>query len=97
MGLPKTIEVISKADLSEFHTGSLLTRLQNLRELPESFETSDWSADERDSVRDKIAFKNTTVWKEAWSDLKEELAGREHRQRGSKERRQQEAFEKKNR
>jgi len=97
VGLPKTIEPISKADLFKLHTGSLLTRLQNLRKLPESFETSDLSDEERDLARNKIAFKNTPAWKEAWSDLKEELSGREHRQRGSKERRQQEAFEKKSR
>lgn len=97
MGLPKTIEAISKADLSELHTGTLLTRLQNLRKLPESFEASDMSAEEEVSARNKIAFKNTAVWKEAWSDLKEELSGREHRQRGNKERRQREAFEKENR
>jgi len=91
------IEPMSKDDLSQLHTGSLLTRLEHLRKLPESFEASDMSVDEELSARDKIAFKNTAVWKEAWSDLKEELSGREHRKRGSKERRQQDAFEKKNR
>lgn len=88
------LKPISKTDLSELHTGSLLTRLENLRKLPESFEASDMSAEEEASARDKIAFKNTAAWKEAWRDLKEQLSRGEHKPRGSKERRQREALEK---
>ncbi len=79
------------------HTGSLLKRLQRLRSLHESFEQSDWSKDERDSVADKIAFKNTQAWKDAWCQLNDVLSEREHLKRGSKKLRQQAAFEKQNR
>lgn len=93
----KTVDPISRPDLAEMHTGSLLARSQQLRSLHESFEQSDWTEQERESVADKIVFKNTRIWKDAWHDVKEVIGGREHLERGNKKRRQQAAFEKQGR
>ena len=69
------------------HTGTLLGRVSDLRSLQESFERSGWSLEERDAVAAAglIAFKDTAIWKQAYSDLKTLLDSREHIDRGGKE------------
>lgn len=95
----KTIVPISVDELKKLHTGSLLSRLKSLRELQDSYEVSDWLPEERDAVQAAglIAFRKTTSWETAFSDLKSVLSEREHIPRGSKEKRQQAAQQKKNR
>lgn len=89
--LLRTVEPIAFEELQTLRTGSLLTRLKRLRALQESFEVSDWLPEERDAVEAAwlIAFKETAVWKDAWSDIKRILDNREHLPRGSKELRQE--------
>ena len=59
------------------HTGSLLTRLQQLRLCEESLEDSDMYPEE---VRhDMIVFKRTEEWICAYRDVKSVLENREHR------------------
>jgi hypothetical protein len=79
------------------HTGSLLKRLEQLRALPESFPHSDWTEQERDENRHLIAFKDTDIWQKAWADVKDALSKHEHIERGSKAKRQKDAFAKQNR
>lgn len=97
--LLRTVEPIAFDELQKLHTGSLLTRLKRLRALQESFELSDWLPEERDAVEAAglIAFKQTAVWKDAWSDIKRVLDDREHFPRGSKALRQRAAQQEKKR
>ncbi len=94
----RTAEPIPKTRLVELHTGSLLKRLELLRSLQNAFEESDWSPEEREAVEmaGLIAFKNTDLWKAAYSDLKTVLAQREHLPRGNKDRRRGAARRKSN-
>ena len=86
-------------DLEVLHTGSLLKRLQSLRALQTSFEVSDWTEAQKKAVEEAglIAFKESTLWKAAFSDVKKSLSSREHIPRGSKEKRQTAARGKHNR
>ena len=83
----RTVKPLGVEELQRMHTGTLLKRLSNLRSLQESLEKSDWSLEERDTVAAAglIAFKDTAIWKQAYSDLKTLLDSREHIDRGGKE------------
>ncbi len=85
----RTMEPVDAETLKNMPTGALLQRLKTLRSMQERFEDSDWTEEERDAVTDAglIAFKNTEIWRSAWSDVKTLLAEREHIPRGSKDRR----------
>ncbi|ASP35492.1 hypothetical protein CHH27_21465 [Labrenzia sp. VG12] len=76
----KTMKPVPPEDLEKLHTGSLLTRLQGLRSLHASFETSDWSPEARDAVEAAglVAFKDTEIWQTAFQNLKQRLSRREH-------------------
>ena len=65
----------SLADLEAMHTGSLMSRRKALLKCEESFELSDQI---EPSNSDKIEFKNTTEWKQAYQDLKSVLDTREN-------------------
>lgn len=95
----RTVEPASVEALEACHTGSLLARLKRLRSLQDSYENSDWLPEECDAVAAQglIAFKDTEIWKTAFSDVKRLLDEREHLPRGSKEKRQQDAKHKQNR
>ena len=93
----RVVEPMDKDALERLHTGSLLARLKALRSLHERAEETDWSADEISATRGMIAFKSTDLWKSAMADVKAVLAGREHVERGGKEKRRQAAHAKKHR
>lgn len=95
----RTVKPIALEELNKLHTGSLLARLKLLRSLQDSFDLSDWLSEESDAIEAAglIAFKETAIWKAAFSDVKSLLDDREHVPRGSKEQRQQAAYLKQNR
>ena len=65
-------------------TKQLLTRLERLHQCEEGVELSDFqSAEELAAVSDKIVFKKSQLWKDAYRDLKAILATREHLPRGA--------------
>ncbi|MCZ4287843.1 hypothetical protein [Hoeflea alexandrii] len=96
---PKALKPMPVAELKQLHTGSLLERLKQLRNLQVSYYASDWLREELDAVEAAglIAFKETDLWREAFDDVKGILAEREHLPRGSKQKRQQAARQKQNR
>ncbi len=57
------------------HTGSLMSRRKALLKCEESFELSDQI---EPSNTDKIEFKNTVEWQQAYQDLKSVLDTREN-------------------
>jgi len=85
----RTVRPLDRNTLDSMHTGSLLSRLNALRELQQSFEMSDWSEEETRAVEAAglIAFKDSLIWREAYAMLKEVLSDREHMPRGGEERR----------
>ncbi len=93
IGVIKFVDPVSMERLKTMHTGSLLTRLQNLRSLDIDFEHSDWDENElkHNMATGQIVFKETELWKTAFSEVKELLAQREHIPRGSKEKRREAA------
>jgi len=82
----KKLDVISKADLEDMHTGTLMSRRNALLKCEESFELSD----QYQMVKGNgIEFKNTSQWKQAYQDLKAVLSTRENipsKQEGNKTR-----------
>ncbi|MCH6259324.1 hypothetical protein MLD52_22410 [Puniceicoccaceae bacterium K14] len=76
----KDIQPVRKSDLEKLHTGSLLTRLQNLRECEESFELSDLDSGEIEILKSgrRIHVKDSDEWKNAYSEVKAVLSSREH-------------------
>lgn len=97
LNLIRTVEPVSLQELEQMHTGTLLKRIERLRGLHQSPDLCDWSDAEIVASSHLIAFKNTEIWKSAWADIKNVLAGREHLKRGSKELRQEAAKSKQNR
>jgi hypothetical protein len=71
----KKLDVISKADLEEMHTGTLMSRRNALLKCEESFELSDQY---QSTKHNGIEFKNTRLWKQAYQDLKVILFTREN-------------------
>lgn len=73
------LEVISLSDLSSWSTKRLLGRLKNLRRLEEIYVVSDMTLEESEHwCAGKIGFKSDPRWCEAYRDVKELLASREH-------------------
>ena len=74
------VKIIPADQLNALHTGTLLARLEKLRECEESFQCSDWFCDgerEPDSAfTELIEFKNTDSWKLAFAEVKEVLKKR---------------------
>jgi hypothetical protein len=71
----KKLDVISKTDLEEIHTGTLMSRRNALLKCEESFELSDQY---QTAEHNGIEFKNTPQWKQAYQDLKTVLSTREN-------------------
>lgn len=65
-------------------TRALLKRMEALRALPESFGVTDLDADEIAALSGVIAVKDAPDWIIAWTDVKVELATREHIVRNTK-------------
>ena len=63
------------AELEAMHTGSLMSRRKALLKCDESFELSDQTTRSSSGL---IEFKDTPEWKQAYQQLKEVLADREH-------------------
>ena len=93
----RTVDPMTLQELEQKHTGTLLKRLESLRALQPDRILCDWTAAEYAATAHLIAFKDTNIWKSAWDDVKQVLAGREHVKRGSKALRQQSAKMKQNR
>jgi len=75
------VPVLDLAAIEGMHTGSLLTRLQNLQQCEECFNRSDRFGleDEPDAeVTGYIEFKDSPAWIAAYNEVKEILANREH-------------------
>lgn len=66
------VQMKSREELAEMHTGSLMSRREALLKCDESSQAS------TRSTPGLIEFKNTAEWKQAYSDLKSALATREH-------------------
>jgi hypothetical protein len=92
-----TVAPMKNSDVEKLNTKALIARLAQLRKLTERAGLSDLTEEEIGKTEGLISFKNTSIWRDAWADVKRALSKREHVQRGSKERRRQEAFQKKHR
>ena len=96
-----TIDPVEKSELEKLNTRVLLKRLAQLRACTECLKASDWTQQEFNQTRHRIAFKNTDIWRKAWADVKSILATREHVERGnkkgSKQRRREQAWAQKHR
>ena len=86
------IEPIPKSTLETMPTKALLGRLRRLRQCADSPEAKLWTPREYQLTKDWIIFKETEIWQTAWEDLKGVLSKREHVERGSKEKRRQNAL-----
>src|SRR5262245_22350933 len=87
------IPFMAPADLETLSTRQLLARLKRLQQCAISIELSD--KDENDFYESGlIEFKNTSEWTQAYHQLKDVLAGREHVAKGLElvERRRQKAL-----
>ncbi len=73
--MSKRLDVISRADLEDMHTGTLMSRRNALLKCEESFELSDQY---QAAKHNGIEFKNTPQWKQAYQDLKAVLSTREN-------------------
>lgn len=78
--MPSRVPIMERTELEKLHTGSLLSRLDGLRKCEESFSASDrMDGEEPDpQITGFIEFKETSAWKQAYSDLKDVLSHREH-------------------
>lgn len=70
-----TIEPKTLAELQAMHTGTLMSRRQALLKCPE---TSTLTLQDKTSLFTPIRFKDTTVWQNAYRELKSVLDSREH-------------------
>jgi len=86
-GLDRALPVMDRSALESLPTGALLARLKRLRWCEESPVRSDLTPEQILSAEEAILFKSDPQWKSAYSDVREILAGREHIERRSKERR----------
>ena len=79
--MPRKVKMLSTEELKNMHTGSLMSRRKKLLACEESFEASDRYGNENKPVTEKIEyieFKNSLAWKNAYKELKDVLAMREH-------------------
>ena len=75
----RNIPIVGRSALDTMHTGSLVARLRHLLECEESLARSDRVGDEQGQISsDIIEFKNTDVWRNGYSEVKDILARREH-------------------
>jgi len=79
-GLKRALPWIERSELEDLPTGALLARLKRLRWCEESHDRSDMSDEEVASAAGMILFKEDDAWRSAYADVKEILAGREHRE-----------------
>jgi len=79
----KIIKILTKEELELMHTGSLMSRRKQLLSCEESAELSDLTEQEKQKIlKDTIKYKQSELWKIAYSQLKEVLATREHYKKG---------------
>ncbi len=71
------VKMIPKDELKEMHTGSLMSRRKSLLQCEESLELSDKPANYTAPIN-IIEFKNSPMWKQAYTELKQELDTREN-------------------
>jgi hypothetical protein len=76
-GVGREVPVFQRQDLESMPTKMLLARLDRLRFCEESAATSDLSKDEVGDVSG-ILFKDSAEWRQAYDDVKQVLATREH-------------------
>jgi hypothetical protein len=79
--MPSKVKTISKEDLQNLHTGTLMKRRKKLLACEESFQLSDRFGYEVEPIPDEtgyVEFKDTEAWKLAYSELKEVLSNREN-------------------
>lgn len=71
---------MSTSELEAMHTGSLLSRLQHLRECEESLEHTDLTQEEINELEkdESIHVKSSEKWKKAYNELKVVLNEREN-------------------
>lgn len=79
-GLQRALPRIGRGELENLSTGALLARLKRLRWCEEGRNESDMSDGEVASASGMILFKEDDAWRSAYTDVKEILAGREHRE-----------------
>lgn len=72
---PSVIPSKTLAELAAMHTGSLMTRREALLKCAE---TSTLSDQDKTSLFTAIQYKDTTVWQNAYRELKSVLDTREH-------------------
>ena len=78
-GINKALDEISLTELESWPTRRLLARLKRLRWCYEEVSAAeDYYPHELAAVEDKILFKSDPRWKQAYSDVKTVLSGREH-------------------
>lgn len=103
----RRVDPVKIEELKSCNTRQLLNRLQDLRRLLDSPDFIDWTKEEIDIAQilqnngDAIFFKDSIIWKHAVQDVKTLLEDREHipriNKKTNKAKRQQVAWEKKNR
>jgi hypothetical protein len=77
--MPSKVEIKTVEELKAMHTGSLMRRREALLRCEESFEQSDrYGYEPQPIAGGDIEFKDTPEWKQAYAELKVELATREH-------------------
>ncbi len=77
-GLQRALPPLAREQLESMPTGALLARLKRLRWCEDSPEISDLSEDERATAAHLILFKSDLAWRQAYADLTDILACREH-------------------
>ena len=77
-GIARAVEPLPPAELEKLPTRALMARLMHLRWCEDSADRSDLSDDEIHSLHGNIIFKNTTLWRDAYNDVKKILDKREH-------------------
>ncbi len=81
--MPSKVKIISKKELQNLHTGTLIKRRKDLLACEESFQLSDRFEylDEIEPIPEEtgyIEFKDTEAWKQAYEELKEILVNRDN-------------------
>ena len=74
----RSVLPIPRSELESWDTRRLLRRLETLRRCMEWIDDNDIYPEEVAQVSGRILLKGTPEWNEAWTDVKELLATREH-------------------
>ncbi len=77
------VKIVTKEVLTKMHTGTLMTRRKKLLQCEESFALSDrfgYESEPDPKETGYVEFKDTKEWKNAYKELKEILATREHQE-----------------